>query len=733
MLASGVAGLGVAVVLLIVLVITRGGSPTTSAAPPPSSAVALPSPTLSTAGPTSTASRSSPPPSTAAGPSPWLSTTDDWPGSWSQTYLVVDTSAVDDATAAGIRKALLDFTRALPRDHVLTVVAGADTATTVLDHVLLFDDADFQYALSGIENLTFSGSRHLAQALAAGSAEVARSGPGPFQVLMLATGDDGLTSADVDDAMGQTPFDLYAVTLGEGNESLVLSRRAAVYQGAATVDDLPLALLPYRVKRSGNTMLDFRHGDDLAKPIEIVLPQDQNLVFDLYSPGDSLQLSVTSSNDRTYASDLPDNTETKQADEAFGSWVNHAGDRSTIRTFGFPAGTWSINVKGDPAAIGRAWLDIQNGGQVDPLIGLATVGDATGKVVVSAAVLNAATSISIAKVTLIDPQGTSRTIPLETLSASEMKDGSWPMVGPVTIGAEIKDLGAGGSYRLLVSLDMTDPGGAHTAGTWLYGLYIPPVRDTDGDGLTDAEEEQLGLNPNDPGDASADPDHDGLSILAEVKRFRTEPRSWDTDGGGESDGSEVNAGRNPLKPTDDVRPVTCADWVSDDDLPSFDPNVQPSYEPIPDLEARLPDDVLGRPTTKWSAVAPRPPMMELVIADAVALCGGRPVSDLRVAMAFAQDLGNFGVIAIQVRGLTGERLEHIWYDELTSPPIEYADGTIDGRAYRYSTGRATYVAGDTLYVVTQILGGFDSGVTLPSDMPEIDDIVIDIVRRLPLP
>src|SRR5690242_9474339 len=120
-LTTGVAGLGVAVVVLLVLVITRGGSPTPSTAPAPSTAVLLPSPTISTATPAATPSPASPPPSTLAGPSPWLSTTDDWPGSWAQTYLVVDTSAVDDATAAGVRKALTDFTRALPRDHVLTV------------------------------------------------------------------------------------------------------------------------------------------------------------------------------------------------------------------------------------------------------------------------------------------------------------------------------------------------------------------------------------------------------------------------------------------------------------------------------------------------------------------------------------------------------------------------------------------------------------------------------------
>ncbi len=60
--------------------------------------------------------------------------------------------------------------------------------------------------------------------------------------------------------------------------------------------------------------------------------------------------------------------------------------------------------------------------------------------------------------------------------------------------------------------------------------------DTDGDGLTDAEEAELGTDPN-----SADTDGDGLSDGEEVNDYDTDPTNADTDGDGLEDGPEVNS------------------------------------------------------------------------------------------------------------------------------------------------------------------------------------------------
>jgi len=73
------------------------------------------------------------------------------------------------------------------------------------------------------------------------------------------------------------------------------------------------------------------------------------------------------------------------------------------------------------------------------------------------------------------------------------------------------------------------------------------ITDTDGDGLTDLEEEQLGTDPLNP-----DTDGDGLKDGEEVKVYRTNPLNPDTDADGLKDGEEVKQHKtDPLKPDTD--------------------------------------------------------------------------------------------------------------------------------------------------------------------------------------
>ncbi len=65
-------------------------------------------------------------------------------------------------------------------------------------------------------------------------------------------------------------------------------------------------------------------------------------------------------------------------------------------------------------------------------------------------------------------------------------------------------------------------------------------KDTDGDGITNLKELELGTDPG-----LTDTDADGLSDGDEVNRG-TNPINYDTDGDGASDGAEVEIGTNPL-------------------------------------------------------------------------------------------------------------------------------------------------------------------------------------------
>ncbi len=73
------------------------------------------------------------------------------------------------------------------------------------------------------------------------------------------------------------------------------------------------------------------------------------------------------------------------------------------------------------------------------------------------------------------------------------------------------------------------------------GTPAAATDDQDGDGLTDAEEDELNTDP-----VLADTDGDGLSDGDEVKVYGTLPLIDDTDGDGVSDGDEVAAGTDPL-------------------------------------------------------------------------------------------------------------------------------------------------------------------------------------------
>ncbi|QPK81256.1 YPDG domain-containing protein [Schaalia sp. ZJ405] len=99
------------------------------------------------------------------------------------------------------------------------------------------------------------------------------------------------------------------------------------------------------------------------------------------------------------------------------------------------------------------------------------------------------------------------------------------------------------------------------------------TRDTDGDGLTDKDEEKLGTDPKNP-----DTDGDGVNDGDEVKDG-TDPKKADTDGDGLNDGEEKKLGTDPKNPDTDNDGVNDGDEVSGAKNPfkddKFDKNGKP--------------------------------------------------------------------------------------------------------------------------------------------------------------
>lgn len=124
-------------------------------------------------------------------------------------------------------------------------------------------------------------------------------------------------------------------------------------------------------------------------------------------------------------------------------------------------------------------------------------------------------------------------------------------------GQEIRD------FTTNPLLNDTDGGGVRDGDEISRGLNPLDASDDllfdyDHDGLTDAQEADLGTDP-----FNSDSDWDGLDDGQEVNEFNTNPLINDTDNGGVSDGNEVGRGLNPLDASDDLLFDTDHDGLSD--------------------------------------------------------------------------------------------------------------------------------------------------------------------------
>ncbi len=141
----------------------------------------------------------------------------------------------------------------------------------------------------------------------------------------------------------------------------------------------------------------------------------------------------------------------------------------------------------------------------------------------------------------------------------------WAAIVPAGIGVQamisdgiLFEASAGYTYAFHQSINGVIESKKDAYATAVAGLTIvteSPNADPDGDGLTNAEEKQLGTNKK-----LADTDGDGLKDGEEMNTFKTDPLKADTDGDGLSDGDEAR-----LEKTDPTKADTDGDGLSDGD------------------------------------------------------------------------------------------------------------------------------------------------------------------------
>jgi eukaryotic-like serine/threonine-protein kinase len=142
-------------------------------------------------------------------------------------------------------------------------------------------------------------------------------------------------------------------------------------------------------------------------------------------------------------------------------------------------------------------------------------------------------------------------------------------------------------------------------------------QDSDGDGLTDAQERAIGTDPFNPdtdGDGlndgdevfrygtnprDRDTDKDGLTDGEEVMIYRTDPLKWDTSGDGISDGMAVALGLNPLvfhTPTPTITPVVSPTPTQTPGPPTATGTPAPTATPTPTWTPSLTPSITPTPS-----------------------------------------------------------------------------------------------------------------------------------------
>ena len=232
--------------------------------------------------------------------------------------------------------------------------------------------------------------------------------------------------------------------------------------------------------------------------------------------------------------------------------VAHGADFVTITVTNPEAGEWRLEAFGavlPPGGEPVTYAVTEPNVPIRSDLRAVNAGGAGTPIAISMAVGSPAGGVADATVTAVvtDPTGGVRTYPLTdrgTADDTSANDGTYTALAWSTPIA--------GTYHVRVDASGVDATGEPWTRVEAADVVVGAKVDTDGDGLANGAETRFGLNPNNPADAAADLDGDGLSWLGEANAS-TDPYVADTDYGNEIDGTEVAAGRDPLDADDDVQ------------------------------------------------------------------------------------------------------------------------------------------------------------------------------------
>ena len=231
--------------------------------------------------------------------------------------------------------------------------------------------------------------------------------------------------------------------------------------------------------------------------ISNVAPVTTNLVTNDGDEGSSLSFSVS-------AVDVAADTVTVTWD--FGDGTTDTGD-SVVHTFA-DDGVYTVVVTATD----------EDGGSSNALTGTSTIGN-VAPVITSTAPVNALQgSLYSYQPNVVDPGDE---VFVWTLSPGAPTGMSVDAATGLIEWVPTYDQSVVGSFTLILTVD--DGDGDTDAESWTVAVVS---LDTDGDGLPDAWETDNGLDLNDPTDAGADPDADGLTNLDEFGQG-TDPNSYD--------------------------------------------------------------------------------------------------------------------------------------------------------------------------------------------------------------